>query len=345
MFLKRACFVLSCCLPALTFAFPASAQQLDEVKIGVNNVVSDVVFHLAEERGFFAEQKIKAKLIVFDTGPKMIAPLGAGQIDVGAGASSAGIYNAAARGINIKIVADKGSTPVGYDYMPLIIRKDLIDSGKVKTIADLKGLKFGQVGPGAATNSKLAHILAKGGLTYKDVQHNYINFPQQVAALATGAIDGAITTEPSVTQAVKNGTAVRFVVDGYLDQQVAILLYSGDFIEKRPDVAKRFMIAYVKAARIYTDATAGGHFTGKGSQEVIKTILKSTGLKDPELFKVMIPNAINPDGSLDLPSLAEDLKFFSDNGYLERPAKVEDVVDLSFSQNAVKQLGPYKAAK
>lgn len=329
-------------LAALAFltALPAEAAP-DSVKVGINNVISDVVFRIAEKKGYFAEENIKAELMVFDSGPKMIAPLGAGQIDVGAGASSAGLYNAVGRGIQIRVVADKGSTPAGYDYMPLMVRKSLVDSGKVKTVADLKGLRFGEVGPGAATNSKLAHILEGAGLTYKDVEHNYIGYPQQLAAFTTGAIDAAITTEPSATQAVKSGDAVRFVVDGWKNQTVAVVLYGGDFIAKRPDVAQRFMNAYVKAARFYNAATQGGKFTGKGADEVLELIEGSTGLKDRALLLAMIPNGIHPDGTVNVDTLREDVKFFAANGYLERPAKVEDVVDGSFAAKAVAKLGPW----
>jgi len=342
---KMVCASLIAGLAAAASISPARAEKVDEVKVAINNVVSDVVFHLAVERGFFVEQNLDVKLIAFDSGPKMIAPLGAGQIDVGAGASSAGLYNAVARGINVKVVADKGSTPRAYDYMPLLVRKALVDNGSVKTVADLKGLKFGEVGPGAATNAKLSHILGSARLTYKDVTHNYINYPQQVAAFTTGAIDAAITTEPSVMQAVNNGVAVKFVTDGYPDQQVAVLLYGGDFIAKRPAVAERFMVAYLKAARVYNDATAGGKFAGKDADKVIQTIMKSTGLKDPDLFRKMVPNGIDPDGKVNVKSMADDLKFFADNGYLERSAKVEDVVDASFAEKAVQKLGPYKPAE
>ena len=64
-----------------------AAQAVDHVRIGVNKVISDVVLYIAEARGFFAEQGLAVELIPFDSGPRMIAPLAAGQIDVGAGAS------------------------------------------------------------------------------------------------------------------------------------------------------------------------------------------------------------------------------------------------------------------
>jgi len=322
---------------------PADAQQPDTVKIGVNNVISDIVFYIAQERGFFTEQNLTVAFVPFDSGPRMIAPLGVGQIDVGAGASSAGLYNAVARGIDVKIVADKGSTPSGYDYMPLIVRKDLADSGKVRSFADLKGLKIAAAGPGSATNAKLNVALTKGGLTYKDTQNVNMSYPQQVAALTSKAIDASITTEPLASQAINSGIAVRLSDDTlYPNQQVAVLLYGSDLITRRRDVAERFMVAYVKAARIYNDATKGGHFDGPGSAAVIDLIMKTTGLKDRDIFKSMIPNGISPDGAVNKDSLAEDLRFFVAEGLIEKPVQVDDVLDMSFADNAVRKLGPYR---
>jgi NitT/TauT family transport system substrate-binding protein len=339
-------YFASALLIATCLVARADAQQPDTVKIGVNNVISDIVFYIAQEHGFFTEQNLKVAFIPFDSGPRMIAPLGVGQIDVGAGASSAGLYNAVARGIDVKIVADKGSTPSGYDYMPLIVRKDLVDSGKVKSFADLKGLKIAAAGPGSATNSKLNVALSKGGLTYKDSQNVNMSYPQQVAALASKAIDASITTEPLASQAIDNGVAVRLSDDTlYPGQQVAVLLYGSDLITKRRNVAERFMIAYVKAARIYNDATKGGHFDGPDAEAVIDLIMKTTGLKDRDIFKRMIPNGISPDGAVNQDSLAEDLRFFVAEGLIEKPVKVGDVLDMSFVDHAVGKLGPYHQAR
>ena len=123
----------------------SSAAELVNVRVGINSVVSDAPFSIANKKGYFQEQGIKVSFVQFDAGPKMIAPLGIGQLEVAAGAMSAGLFNVAARGINIKVVADKGSTLNGYDYMPILVRKALVDSGKVKSYADLKGLKVRSV--------------------------------------------------------------------------------------------------------------------------------------------------------------------------------------------------------
>ena len=321
------------------------AQGVETVRVGVNKVISDIVFYIAEERGFFAEQKLKVELISFDSGPRMIAPLGAGQIDVGAGASSAGLYNAVSRGIIVKIVADKGSTPPGYDYMPLIVRRDLVDSGRVKSLADLKGLKLAAAGPGSATNAKLSLALTKGGLNQKDAVEVNLSYPQQVAALTSKAIDGSITTEPSASNAIASGVAVRLSDDNlYPGQQVAALLYGDALLTARRAVGQRFMNAYVKAARIYNDATRGGHFDGPGADRVIDLIMKTTGLTDRAMFKTMVPNGISPNGEVNMTSLAGDLRYFMAQGQIEKPVSAADVVDMSFAKKAVRELGPYEPA-
>ena len=77
------------CLLALTvFASPSYAA--DKVSIGIVNAVSDGGLFIAEAKGYFKEAGIEASFVEFDTGAKMVAPLGAGQLDVGGGAALTG---------------------------------------------------------------------------------------------------------------------------------------------------------------------------------------------------------------------------------------------------------------
>jgi NitT/TauT family transport system substrate-binding protein len=327
-------------------SLPVTAAELVEVRVGTNNVVSDAPFFIANKKGYFTEQGIKIVFVPFDAGPKMIAPLGVGQLDVAAGAMSAGLYNAAARGINIKVVADKGSTPPQYDYMPILVRKALVDSGKVKTYKDLKGLKVAEAAKGGSPGSKLNEALKAAGMAYKDTEHEYIAYPQHVAALMNGAIDASVTTEPSATQAVERGAAVRLAGgDPYPNQQIAVLLYGGDFIKKNPQLAKKFMVAYLKGARYYNDALKDGKFAGPAAEEVISILVKDSNVKDPALYKKMTPNGIHPDGKINEASLAKDFQFYKEQGYLEGAVALDKVVDNSFVNMAVKELGPYQPKK
>ena len=140
----------------------APAQELKPVKIGVVNLSTDVAFYIAEKRGYFKAEGLKADFAYFDSGAKMIVPLGTGALDTGGGATSAGFYNAVDRGIELRIVADKGMSVDGYDYKALVVRKDLIDSGAFKSLADLKGKKVAVVAQGAADEVGAASGAAQG---------------------------------------------------------------------------------------------------------------------------------------------------------------------------------------
>jgi NitT/TauT family transport system substrate-binding protein len=273
----------------------------------------------------------------------MIAPLGAGQLDVAGGAPAAGLYNAMGRGIGIKIVADRAHVAPGYGFNPVIVRKDLVTSGRYKKIADLRGMKVAESGKGSTTAPELEHFLAKGGLSYDDVKHVYLPFPEQVAALRNGSIDATLALEPWGTQAVREGVGVIVASNDrfYPDQQVSTVLYSGEFIKKRPEVAKRFMVAYLRGVRYYNDALRGGHLTGPTAEDVIAILSEELKIDRATLHE-MVPGGIDPDGRVNLKSLEDDYAMFKRIGLTTSDVDVVSVVDMRFAQAASKQLGPYR---
>jgi NitT/TauT family transport system substrate-binding protein len=314
------------------------------VRVGVTSSSSDVGFFIADKAGYFRQEGLDVKLVTFDSAAKMVAPLGSGQLEVGGGAPSAGFYNGLTRGLNIKIVADKASTPPGYNYQPLLVRKDLVDSGRYKSFKDLKGMKIAGSAPGSGSNSALNEALKKGGVKYSEVERVFMSFPQHVLALQNKAIDASVTTEPSATQAVQSGAAVR--VDGndtmYPNQQVAVVLYGSEFMTAQPDAARRFMRAYIRALRDYNDALKGGKLAGPNANQVIAVLTEYTNVKDPAVYRMITPQGANPNGGLDEPSLKNDLQFFKEQGEVKSNVTVEEAIDTSFVQAALKDLGPYK---
>ncbi|HXZ01075.1 MAG TPA: ABC transporter substrate-binding protein [Stellaceae bacterium] len=325
-------------------AAPAGAEELDRVRVGVIGLISDAPLFIAQHEGYFRAQRIEVAFIPFPAGPAMVAPLGTGELDVAAGASSAGLFNAALRGIAVKIVADKASTPPGPSYMPLLVRKDLVESGRVKSFADLKGLRVAEAGRGGSPGSTLNAILRQGGLAYDDVEHvPNLAYPQHVTALANRAIDASITTEPSATEAIEAGYAVRFS-DGsaYPDQEVAVLLYGGDFIAKHRDAGERFMVAYIEGLRFYAQAISGGYLRGPKAGAVIDILAAEGEIKDKALLGRLVANGVNPDGHVNEASLRTDLAFYRAQNLISGPVAVEDLVDASFVEAALKQLGPWQ---
>jgi NitT/TauT family transport system substrate-binding protein len=333
-------------LAMATTLLTTTAAMAVTVRVGTTNSSSDAPFFIADKEGYFKQEGIEVEFTAFDSAAKMIAPLGVGQLEVGAGSPAAGFYNAAGRDVNIKIVADKGSTPPGYNYLPLMIRKDLVTSGKFKDYRDLKGLTIALPAPGTTTDSTLNESLKKGGLKWQDINPTYMGFPQHVLALQNGAIDGGVTTEPSASKAEQMGVAVRWG-DGavYPNQQVAVVLYSQSFIKNSPDVAKKFMRAYIKGVRDYNDALKDGKLAGPNAEKVIAILTEKTAIKDANVYRAITPNGVNPDGKVFESSLKKDLQFFKERKLVDEKITVDQVLDNSFVNAVVKELGPYKPKK
>jgi NitT/TauT family transport system substrate-binding protein len=329
---------------ALAVSVAGCGKQSTTVRVGVVSAVSDAAFFIADKKGYFRDEGLDVQLVSFDSGAKMVAPLGAGQLEVAAGSASAGLYNAIARDIRIKIVADKGSTPPGYGFQPLLVRKDLVESGRYKTLADLKGMKIAGSATGSASTSTLNEALKTVGLTSSDVERLYLSFPQHIMALENKAVDAALTTEPSATEAVQRGVAVRVMGDDeiYPDHQLSVVLYSGRFIEEQRDVALRFMTAYLRAVRDYRDALADGKLRGPRAGEVIDILTEYTNVKDPEVYRAITPQGTDADGKLNRQSLERDLAFYRSEGLIEGNVSVDQAIDTSFAEAAVKELGPYR---
>src|ERR1043165_7882659 len=165
--------VLTACGPIVGMpanAIPTRVVSLDKVSIGVVATTADAGIFVAQDRGYFKAEGIDLEIRRFQTLVDMVPPLTAGDLQVASGALAASLLNAAARGLTLHVVADKGQTPgPDWDYQALVIRKDLIDSGRVRDYKDLKNLKFVTSGRGNSTEVVLAAALGRGDLTLQDV--------------------------------------------------------------------------------------------------------------------------------------------------------------------------------
>jgi len=323
---------------AVVPALPVFAA--DKVNVSVYQSVSDAGIYIANDKGYFKDQGIAIDLIQLDSVASVVTALASGQIDVAGGAPSAAIYNSARQGIGIRVVADKGSMRKGGGYICLVVRKGL--EGAIKTAADLKGHKVAWSGIGIGTTNEpaLDHLLKDAGLKESDVGLQNLTFGDSLAALASGSVDAAYLIEP-LAQAAEQRDIGKIMMTGdqmYLNQQVAVLLYGPGFVKDRADVGRRFMVAYLKGVRDYNDA-----FTkNKGRAEIVAILSKNTTVKKPELYDKMVMPGLNPDGEVNVEGMKADMAWFQSKGYLKETVDVNKVVDTSFVDAALKQLGRYR---
>jgi len=328
---------------ASTFPMPAIAQALTELNIGSANSASDVSIFLADKKGWFKDERIAIKVSTFNSAANMVAPLGAGHLDIGGGSVSAGLYNAVSRGIKLRIVADKASSQPGYGVNKCLIAKRHVESGRYKELKDIKGMKVGMNGPGNSSWGSMWGALKLAGLKLSDVETVDMSYPDHVLAYTNNSIDASFTTEPSGTVAIMRGLAVEATSDDKTRPYHAIaqILFSEKLASNR-DLAVRFMRAYLRAARYYHGALKDGRLAGDNAEEIIQVLTEYTPIKDPQVYRTIVPNGIDPDGKVNIPTLKEDYEVYKMQGWIEGAATVEDVIDMSFVEAALKDLGPYK---
>ena len=168
--------------------------------------------------------------------------------------------------------------------------------------------------------------------------------PDHVAALKNKSVDAAASVEPAPTLAIKSGDAVLIKSDDEVlpNHQIAVLLYSEEFALKRSEAARHFMRAYLRAVRFYNGALANGRLAGPNADAVIAILSEATPIKSRDIYTSITPTGMNPDGHVNQASLAYDLAFYTEQGLVKGAVNLDDVVDGSFVELAVKELGPYR---
>jgi NitT/TauT family transport system substrate-binding protein len=306
---------------------PAAPAPLQRVSIGVNNAVTDAPLFLAEDRGYFSDVGLEIVLEVFQGGgAAMIAPLSAGQIEVGGGVLSTGLYNAIARGVPLRAVADRSRD---NGTAALVMRKGLADSGRVRGPADC-----------IASEITLMRYLDRYGISQQDMEMSLLPFADTPAAIANGSIDLATPPEPFATRVEQSGSGVivhRLGSEIQPYRQLAVIFYSPGFAEDR-DRATRFMVAYLRGVRDYHDA-----FFGSKAQRdaVIRLLVDKTAVKQPELYDHMGMPLIDPNGEINVASMVDDQDYYLAKGCQTQPIDVARSVDPSFAEAAVARLGRY----
>jgi ABC-type nitrate/sulfonate/bicarbonate transport system substrate-binding protein len=296
---------------------------------------SDLPVYVAIERGYFQEEGLEIEAVDFRTSAEMVAPLAAGQLDVGLGGVNAGLFNSVAQGIPLKIVADKAVNTPSDKSTAWMARTDLLDSGQLKEPRDLKGLAVGVASPGSPGDIELDRMLRSGGLTRDDVEIKPIPYADQPVAFANKSIDLAYVFEPTRTRLLEQGIARVWHTSGevYPNHESVVVIF-GPSIDEKPEAGRRFMVGYLRGVRAVRDEAID-----RREQSIIDIAVKWTAIKDAELWRKMELQQANVDGYNYRESLEADLSWFASNGFVQRPPRLDDSLDQSYVDYAVGRLG------
>ena len=314
-------------IAALTFSGAAAAQ--DTLRFGkipsTLRSVGSLYLFIAEQKGFFARERIAIQSVVIDGGTdRMVAALDAGTIDI-THSSTPYLISAALAGSDAVAIAGEVGNPV----YSLIVRPE------ITSYADLKGKTIG-LSIGADTISITTRkLLAKHGLRETDYQSKeLVGTPVRFECLKRGECAGVPLGQPNDLTAVKDGfRRLGDSTEAVSAFQFQVIAVRRAFAAANKDKVVRFVRAIADAFRFIR--------APENRAEVIKAIVEQTGSSE-EIARAVMGLYLDPDrgtmprqAEIDLKAVAQVIAFMGEAGTLKVPLPpAERFVDLQYLRAA-----------
>ncbi len=229
-----------------------------EIGVGGKPLLYYLPLTLADRLGYFKAEGLDVTINDFGGGAKALQALVGGSVDAVTGAYEHTI-RMQQKGQKITATIELGRFP-GIVWAVAKAKAD-----KVKTIADLKGMKIGVTAPGSSTHLTTVYQLAKAGLTADDVAFVGVGGgASAVAALENGAVDAVAHLDPVISK-LQADDAVKILVDTRTEEgtravfggtnPAAVLYVKADFAEANPNTVQALTNAFWKTLKWIEKAT------------------------------------------------------------------------------------------
>ncbi|MEX2128650.1 MAG: ABC transporter substrate-binding protein [Xanthobacteraceae bacterium] len=324
--------VTSVAFGAALLMAPSLANAQHKLTVAMPTTPPNIVhmpMHIANDLGLFKKYGLEVKVIELAGGVFTFRAVVAGSADV---ASAPGPFASVAR-------AKGSATKMVVANMPKL-EASMVVNQNVKTMADLKGKRIGIQEPGG-----FADTLARGVLRAAKIDPKEVSFvsiaTEDVPALVTGQIDTAmlhVEQEIIAQQKVPGLHAIARMWEIQPENLYNALVVTEKLIKENPAAVKALVKAHIEATRlIYTDRA-----------KVLPIIVKYTKLPQDVAEKsldFMVQKCIwDANHGLSAKRVNGTAALMERVGNIPKgeAPKYEDLVDLSFASESIKELGEYK---
>ncbi len=317
----------ACGLAAPSSPAPAKAPKPKKLRVTVLDTLSHAPLYIAEEEGFFADEGLAIDGLTFRDTAAALPGLAAGDIDVYLGTIGPNVLNLIARAGNVKlVVARSGQRPEGCAAYAIVAKRELVESGRLKRPADLRGLRIGTERT-SANFYVISALLEAGGLTLDDVEASNVPPRLKPEAFERDLLDVSTSSEPWMTRMVESGSAAvwlptRDIVPGF---QYGVMLFGPRLLEDDRESGRRFVTAYLRGVRQYAR-------DGKTDRHV--AIVAQRLRLDADFVRRTCWPYHPPDGHVDRDSLDRYQTWAVKAGFLDRKLAADEVWDRSFVDHA-----------
>lgn len=306
------------------------------LRIGWVYAMANAPALIADKKGFYAAEGLNVDIKSFNDGPLLQQAVAAGDLDI-AYVGSPPVYHWFSRGLESKILAQ-----VNYGQAAVIVNT----KSPINTVSELRGKKLAGVAKGSGMDVLLrGYVLKEKAKLDPDQDVTIVNMPapNMNAALEHHEVDAAFSWEPFVSQSLLRGTSKLILdVNKELPQYPWYVVISlPKTLKERPDDVTKLLRAHLKAiAYLQTHPDESNQiiaqeFKLESTQGINGKVVK------PEEIVQEARKRMGWSARLD----AKDLQFVQrlmdyslSLGFINKPLKVEQVVDTTFLQKAEQSL-------
>lgn len=323
-------------IAVVSFTTTAALADDKPLRIGWVYAMANAPALIADKKGFYAAEGLNVDIKSFNDGPLLQQAVAAGDLDV-AYVGSPPVYHWFSRGLESKILAQ-----VNYGQAAVIANA----KSPINTVSDLRGKKLAGVAKGSGMDVLLrGYVLKEKAKLDPEQDVSIINMPapNMNAALEHNEVDAAFSWEPFVSQSLLRGTSKLVLdVNKELPQYPWYVVISlPKTLKERPDDVTKLLRAHLKAiAYLQTHPEESNQiiaqeFKLESTQGINGKVVK------PEEIVQEARKRMGWSARLD----AKDLQFVQrlmdyslSLGFINKPLKVEQVVDTTFLQKAEQSL-------
>jgi NitT/TauT family transport system substrate-binding protein len=300
--MRRACFA-TLAVAVLLFAAaipPGNAQdapKLDTLKVAIGQINNweNQAPTLGQDAGIFKKHGLVLETFATAGAGETMQPIISGSADIGIGVGVAGILRAFSTGAPVRILAPAFT---GTADLYWYVRAD----SPIKTLADATASNT----IAYSTNGSSSHNIVVAFVDELGVKARPTPTgtpPATLTAVMSGQIDIGWAAPPIAMQEMKEGK-VRLIAHGsdipsLRGQTVRATIINADVLQKRPDVAARFMAAYRETIDwMYSDPRAAEIYARKIDRplDLIRDTIKTFYPKE----------ALQTDRMDDMPGIVRD---------------------------------------
>jgi NitT/TauT family transport system substrate-binding protein len=299
------------------------------IRLGFPIWIPDFLAYISQEKGYFKRNNVDVNLTLIPKYGDVVNEYSNGNLD--------GIFTVYSDAVIQQSQDIK--TKIVYN-LDLSYKADAI-VGKGNNLSEIKGKKIGVDGINSYSQYFVLKSLQKVGLTEGDVQFADVPVQNVTTELQKGSIFAGETSEPYISEAVKQGFKILYFAGNIPGVITDVLAFHSDIVQQRPQDIQNLLKSLIEAKadfdnNTFEDIAIMSLKSGLSKEQILEGInnINILGLNDN------IKNSMNQHSNqtTSLYTSGNDIgKFYAERGVISEYPNVDDMIDPQFVTALLKE--------